>query len=279
MAQNTPDPLDRDSVVAATKALAEATAALTRMLGKQVGAVGEEVAGAVAEGLREATRAAASGADRTASAGRRRRERVDRTRADLLDAMADLVAARGYEGASVGDVAAAAGYTKGAVYANFGSKEDLFVSLALRESEAGRLLRARVEGPDEEDPTAGVDAALLGLEVLAYAVRHEESRDELRPVLEDELERVAGLVRDARVDRAAPTGRGARLGRGARAGRGGESDAGGEGGDVGVGQEDRDTALALVAITAVGEVLAAFSGLPHVDEGTVDRLAARLLGS
>ena len=59
----------------------------------------------------------------------RREEQRAQTRLDLLDAAARVFAERGYHGASVDLVAEAAGYTKGAVYSNFDSKEDLFLEL------------------------------------------------------------------------------------------------------------------------------------------------------
>ncbi len=52
-----------------------------------------------------------------------------RTRDRLLDAAAVVFAEHGYHGASVADVAAAAGLTKGAVYSNYRSKEELFLEL------------------------------------------------------------------------------------------------------------------------------------------------------
>ncbi len=58
-----------------------------------------------------------------------RTPRRDHTRDRLLDAAAAVFAAHGYHGASVTDVAAAAGLTKGAVYSNFRSKEELFLEL------------------------------------------------------------------------------------------------------------------------------------------------------
>ena len=50
-------------------------------------------------------------------------------REQLLDAAARVFAERGYQGASVERIAAAAGVTKGALYWNFESKADLFFSL------------------------------------------------------------------------------------------------------------------------------------------------------
>jgi AcrR family transcriptional regulator len=51
------------------------------------------------------------------------------SREQLLDAAASVFAERGFRGASVETIAAAAGVTKGALYWNFESKADLFFSL------------------------------------------------------------------------------------------------------------------------------------------------------
>ena len=51
------------------------------------------------------------------------------TRRHLLDAAAVVFARDGFHGASLDDVAATAGFTKGAVYSNFKSKEDLFLAV------------------------------------------------------------------------------------------------------------------------------------------------------
>lgn len=58
-----------------------------------------------------------------------RRQRRARTRQELLAAAARVFAARGYHGASVSRIAGAAGYTTGALYGNFASKEELFLEL------------------------------------------------------------------------------------------------------------------------------------------------------
>jgi AcrR family transcriptional regulator len=51
------------------------------------------------------------------------------TRQHLLDAAAIVFAKHGFHGATLDEVAAKAGFTKGAVYSNFKSKDDLFVAL------------------------------------------------------------------------------------------------------------------------------------------------------
>ena len=64
-----------------------------------------------------------------------REENKRRTRESLLDAAASVLGKRGFANASVGEIAAAAGYTVGAVYSNFGNKQDLLLALVERESQ------------------------------------------------------------------------------------------------------------------------------------------------
>lgn len=81
-----------------------------------------------------------------------RSERRD-GRATLLDAAAEVFAARGLRDASVDEVAERAGYSKGAVYWHFESKEDLF--LALLEERIDQPMREMIEllesAPPEQD--------------------------------------------------------------------------------------------------------------------------------
>jgi AcrR family transcriptional regulator len=51
------------------------------------------------------------------------------TRQHLLDAAAIVFARSGFHGSTLDEVAATAGFTKGAVYSNFRSKDDLFLAL------------------------------------------------------------------------------------------------------------------------------------------------------
>jgi len=55
------------------------------------------------------------------------------TRERLLSAARSVFAQRGFHGASVEEIAAEAGYSTGALYSNFGGKEDLFLDLMERE--------------------------------------------------------------------------------------------------------------------------------------------------
>jgi AcrR family transcriptional regulator len=58
-----------------------------------------------------------------------RAEQRERTRAALLDAAGRVIAERGFHGASIEAITAEAGYTGGAFYSNFESKEELFTAL------------------------------------------------------------------------------------------------------------------------------------------------------
>ena len=58
----------------------------------------------------------------------RRRSRED-VRGDLLEAAARVIARRGFHGASVEAISEDAGFSTGAIYSNFESKEDLFLTL------------------------------------------------------------------------------------------------------------------------------------------------------
>jgi AcrR family transcriptional regulator len=61
--------------------------------------------------------------------GTRTRPLRSETRRRVLDAAAEVFAARGIASSSVSDIAAAAGLTKGAVYSNFDSKDELVLAL------------------------------------------------------------------------------------------------------------------------------------------------------
>ncbi len=61
-----------------------------------------------------------------------RERRLQHTRNLLLDAAEELVARKGLGSASLVDIADAAGYTRGAIYSQFGSKEELLLAVIER---------------------------------------------------------------------------------------------------------------------------------------------------
>lgn len=100
---------------------------------------------------------------------RRRRATREQTRERLLDAAEEVFAARGLDAASLDEVALAAGLTKGAVYSNFPSKNDLV--LALMEDR----IAARTEA---------ASAAFAGASVSTNGV-HEAGTQLLRALRDD----------------------------------------------------------------------------------------------
>ena len=122
-----------------------------------------------------------------------RRQKQEETRSSLLRSAAKLFCRHGLDGASVEDVAQDAGYTKGAFYSNFKSKEELFLVM-LDERFAEQLDRidkrlVHDEEPDEEARHAAQEFIQsfrgeeewkrLYLEFVAYAMRNDEFRQEL----------------------------------------------------------------------------------------------------
>lgn len=99
-----------------------------------------------------------------------REEARERTRARLIEAAAKVIARRGFHAATLDDIAEEAGYTKGAVYSNFDSKEDLFLTL-LEERTAARL-------DDVRRAFAGIGSlADIRAEAEAFAALVDEERE------------------------------------------------------------------------------------------------------
>ena len=120
-----------------------------------------------------------------------RAERQAHTRTQLVDAAERLFTAHGFHATSLDAVAAEAGFTKGAVYSNFASKEDLFFAVYERRVDA-RV--AEVERIIEEAPTPrdGIERIIPGtrhrpetddrwmavfFEFWAHVLRHPELRE------------------------------------------------------------------------------------------------------
>jgi AcrR family transcriptional regulator len=87
-----------------------------------------------------------------------------RTRDALIGAAAQVFLARGFQGASLREIASAAGLTTGAVYSNFDGKADLF--LAVLEEKLDPRLAVMYEAA-RTAPQRGIGAA-VGREFAAY---------------------------------------------------------------------------------------------------------------
>jgi len=162
----------------------------------ELGAAGRETGGALREAMAEVRAALGEiwepepSAGAAAGGGRMSRaQRKEMTRELLLDAAIDVFAEKGYHGASLDDVADAAGFTKGAVYSNFTRKSDLF--RALLERETARFSSAL---------TQTVEAVPLELlpDVAAELLAAPESDEQTRTLL---VEFWLAAVRDETLQR------------------------------------------------------------------------------
>jgi AcrR family transcriptional regulator len=144
----------------------------------------------------------------TTTTRNRRDEQRERTRAELLDAAARVFAAQGFHAASVDQVAEAAGYTKGAVYSNFSSKEELFLELLERhlDQAIGLLEQLVLDKPPLERAEAFAthherlavldrDWFLLEAEFLLYAARNEQVRDRVAARQRRTHDRITAIAR------------------------------------------------------------------------------------
>jgi AcrR family transcriptional regulator len=137
-----------------------------------------------------------------------RAERRARTRDDLVDAAERLFSANGFHATSVDAVADAAGYTKGAVYSNFASKEDLFLAVYARQADqaVAAIERELAKAPD---PITGIETLARArveqrgradgwlavfFEFWAHVVRRPELRDRFARIHRRALEPMAAAV-------------------------------------------------------------------------------------
>lgn len=96
-----------------------------------------------------------------------RQQKREQTRRDLIKAAGEVFAKRGFHAASVDEIAEQAGYSKGAVYSNFDSKEDLFVALM----EAYNQMRLEAATMEISTAAQTVDERIeLGAKTLAALV-------------------------------------------------------------------------------------------------------------
>ncbi len=150
-----------------------------------------------------------------------RAETKARTRALLLEAAAQVFARKGYAGASVEDIAESAGFSTGALYSNFASKDKLFVELlssrsGSRLTEAATLVSEK-DGSTEDVRTAlsrhlvevadkDMDLAALQAEFWLYAIRRPESRESLASQFRTNRDALAAVLADRASDRGQPAG-------------------------------------------------------------------------
>ncbi|OBG43611.1 TetR family transcriptional regulator [Mycobacterium alsense] len=122
-----------------------------------------------------------------------RERRIEHTRSLLIDAAQEVFGEKGFVAATLDDIAHAAGYTKGAIYKHFSTKEDLFLAVSDRywrryfdnftevmaaSTEVGaRELDEIAERWNQLSRDRGAEHAALGHEFTLYLLRNPEVRD------------------------------------------------------------------------------------------------------
>ena len=141
-----------------------------------------------------------------------RKERQEQTREQLVEAAARVFARRGYHRATVDEIAAEAGFTIGALYSNFETKEKLFLAIADRQvetrvseisavadaavgdGEAGAEAAAQLGPSSRPIPTGRSSSTSSGRSACGtrrWAIELAERRDAIRDALAETLKRVA----------------------------------------------------------------------------------------
>jgi len=128
----------------------------------------------------------------------------------LLAAAATEFTERGYDDARLDAIAHAAGFTKGAVYSNFGGKRELFAAVLTERAKAEQDAVGSEVAAAEDLETALAAAARhvadriitdtergrLGLEFAARAARDEHAREALAPMRRSQRETAAAAAAD-----------------------------------------------------------------------------------
>ncbi|MGD8379741.1 MAG: TetR/AcrR family transcriptional regulator [Gammaproteobacteria bacterium] len=137
-----------------------------------------------------------------------REESRELTRQRLLEAAARVIPEKGFQAASVEDIAEAAGFSRGAFYSNFRNKDELLIALlqSVKDEKHEALRRIFAEGSNNEELAdkvrdfyagicSGDDRFMLWTEAKMHAVRCEEFREMMRDLERQQLEQITAFVR------------------------------------------------------------------------------------
>ena len=131
------------------------------------------------------------------------------TRQHLLEAAAIVFARKGFHGATLDEVAATAGFSKGAVYSNFKSKDDLFLELLddrinRQFAVVSEILETGSREREEQFPRIreifrsdmfwSEDFITLWLEFVLYARRNPEAQAKLTASVKRSRAQVQALI-------------------------------------------------------------------------------------
>jgi AcrR family transcriptional regulator len=139
-----------------------------------------------------------------------RERRLERTRSLLVDAAEEVFAEKGFVAASLDDIAHTAGYTRGAIYKHFATKEDLFLAVSDRywrryfDNFAEVMSPATQIGARELDEIAerwrqlsrdrGAEHAALGQEFTLYLLRNPDARERVAAKRSEVVEALAKFI-------------------------------------------------------------------------------------
>ncbi|MCY1280408.1 HTH-type transcriptional regulator TtgR [compost metagenome] len=130
---------------------------------------------------------------------RRTKEEAEETRVQILDATERVFHEKGVSRASLAEIAAAAGVSRGAIYWHFENKTDLFQAMLERIRTPIEELARACESEDEPDPLGRMHQLLVRLlkrveldpqsrrihEILRYKVEYTEELGDLRQKMQD----------------------------------------------------------------------------------------------
>ncbi|NWL78056.1 TetR family transcriptional regulator [Pseudomonas taiwanensis] len=146
---------------------------------------------------------------------RRTKEEAEETRVQILDATERVFHEKGVSRASLAEIAAAAGVSRGAIYWHFENKSDLFQAMLERIHMPLEQLARASESEDEPDPLGRMHQLLVRLlkrveldpqsrrihEILRFKVEYTEELGDLRQQIQDLSaecdERIAKALRNA----------------------------------------------------------------------------------
>jgi AcrR family transcriptional regulator len=136
--------------------------------------------------------------------------RMEHTRSLLVDAAEQVFAEKGFMAASLDDIAHTAGYTRGAIYKHFTTKEDLFLAVSDRYwrryfgNFAEVISTATHIGERELDEIAarwrqlsrdrGAEHSALGHEFTLYLLRNPDVRERVAAKRSEAVEELATFI-------------------------------------------------------------------------------------
>lgn len=139
----------------------------------------------------------------------RQEERRARTRAALLRAASSAFAERGYDGASIDAIAASVGLSKGAVYAHFPSKLELYlevVTVLLEQAEwrlerVATAVRSGTSALESSRQYLGLGGDALHAALMSEFWRTAAIEPQIRAIVERFVEERVGVLSRAAVER------------------------------------------------------------------------------